>query len=241
MKVSHKHKYVFVELPQTASSAVGLELIENYDAENFKEKHALFRKFRNEMGEKYKDYFVFSAVRNPMDVVVSKYLKYLNNHHNYHSSKRKIFNSGIDRIISPLRENGRYKWIQKNNASFEDFFMKYYKKPFSNWSVVEHHTFDYIMRFEDVKNDFGAVLKKIGLDQVRELPVRNKTEGKKEAHTYFTSEKARTRAVYVFGPFMELWNYSFPDSWGSIEISDKSRRDFKAVNKIKTIYWKYFH
>ena len=28
---SHKHKYVFVELPQTASSAIARELVANYD------------------------------------------------------------------------------------------------------------------------------------------------------------------------------------------------------------------
>ena len=31
MIISHKHKYVFVELPQTASSAIAKELKANYD------------------------------------------------------------------------------------------------------------------------------------------------------------------------------------------------------------------
>ncbi|MEM7163013.1 MAG: sulfotransferase family 2 domain-containing protein [Bacteroidota bacterium] len=241
MKVSHHHKYVFVELPQTASSAVGLELVENYGAENFKQKHALFHEFKRKMGSKAEEYFVFSAIRNPIDVVVSKYLKYLNNHHNYHSANRRNMNGRIDRIISPIRENGRYNWIQKNNADFESFFFKYFKYPFTNWSVVENHQFDYIMRFENIRNDFAEALGKIGLDLVRELPVRNKTDDKAPSHTYFQSQKARDHAVYIFGPFMELWGYKFPDEWGDVSICAKSQKAFERINKLKTVYWKHFH
>lgn len=241
MKVSHKYRYVFVELPQTASSAVGLELLENYSAENFKEKHALYREFSKTANNEEKDYFVFSSIRNPMDVVVSKYLKYLNNHHNYHSKKRRILNGRLDRIISPIRENNRYKWIQKNNATFDQFFEKYYSWPYTNWSVVEHHKFDYVMRFEDTENDFKKVLKKINIPLVRELPIRNKTENKREAHTYFESERSREKAQYIFGPFMQLWGYTFPSEWGEIKIPEKAFKDFKRINRLKTIFWKYFH
>ena len=185
MKVSHKHKYVFVELPQTASSAIGLELIENYNAENFMAKHALYREFANRANEDEKKYFVFSAVRDPMDVVVSKYMKYKNDHHNYSKKKKKYMNARLDKMISPIRERKRHKWIQKNNSSFGEFFLKYYTKPYSNWSIVEHKNFDLIMRFENIKEDFKKVLDKIGLDIVRPLPVKNKTELKDNVQKLF--------------------------------------------------------
>ena len=241
MKVSHKHQYVFVELPMTASSAVGLELIENYDAENFKEKHALYREFEKQASDAEKDYFVFSTIRNPIDVVVSKYLKYVNNHHNYHVKKKKYMNGGFDKIISPIRERKRFNWVQKNNASFSQFLLKYYTKPFTNWSVMEHHNFDFVMRFENISEDFKLALEKIGLEQKRPLPVRNKTEKKKSAEMYFDSEEAIERAKYVFGPFMKKWGYSFPENWGNNVVSDKAQADFESVNRIKSIFWKYFH
>ncbi|NND77507.1 MAG: sulfotransferase family 2 domain-containing protein [Flavobacteriales bacterium] len=241
MKVSHKHKYVFVELPQTASSAVGLELIENYNAENFMAKHALYREFAKRSSDKEKDYFVFSAVRDPMDVVVSKYMKYKNDHHNYSKKKKKYMNARLDKLISPIRERRRHKWIQKNNASFGDFFLKYYKRPYSNWSIVEHKDFDFIMRFEKIQDDFNTVLEKIGLRPVRPLPVRNKTEEKSKAHSYFNTIELQKHAKYVFGPYMRFWNYDFPEEWSSIKEPENAQKDFERINKLRSIFWKYFH
>ena len=241
MKVSHKHKYVFVELPMTASSAVGLELIENYAAENFKEKHALYREFYKQASDDEKKYFVFSTIRNPIDTVVSKYLKYQNNHHKFDQKKKKYVHGRIDKFVGPFRERRRFKWIQKNNASFDEFFLKYYTKPYTNWSVVEHHKFDYVMRFENIQEEFKHVLNKIGLEQVRELPVRNKTDKKRDSFSYFENPEVIERAKYVFGPFMKMWDYKFPESWGEFELSQKAKKDFERQNKLKSVYWKYLH
>ncbi len=241
MKVSHKHKYVFVELPMTASSAVGLELIENYDAENFKEKHALYREFFKQASPEEKEYFVFSTIRNPIDVVVSKYMKYVNNHHNYHIKKKKYMNGGIDKFISPIRERRRFNWVQKNKATFSQFLLKYYTKPYTNWSIMEHHNFDFVMRFENIQEDFNIALKKIGIQPKRDLPVRNKTEKKKAHESYFDSLEAIERGKYVFGPFMQKWNYEFPENWGENTVSKKAIADFNSINKVKKIYWKYLH
>lgn len=241
MKVSHKHKYVFVELPQTASSAVGLELIENYEAENFKAKHALYREFSTRANEEEKKYFVFSAVRDPMDVVVSKYMKYKNDHHNYSKKKKRYMNARLDKLISPVRERKRHKWIQKKNASFGEFFLKYYTKPYSNWSVVEHKKFDYIMRFENIQEDFNKVLEKMGLDIARPLPIKNKTEDKGKIHNYFNTPELKKRAKYVFGPFMRMWDYRFPEDWSDVTEPENAQRDFERVNKYRTLFWKYLH
>jgi len=241
MKISHQHKYVFVELPMTASSAVGLELIENYGAENFKEKHALYREFYKNASTEEKQYFVFSTIRNPIDVVVSKYMKYVNNHHNYHIKNKKFMNGRIDKIISPIRERKRFNWVQKNNASFGEFLLKFFHRPYTNWSVVEHHNFDFIMRFENIREDFKTALEKIGIEPVRELPVRNKTEKKAAAATYFDTPKVIEHAKYIFGPFMQKWGYQFPENWGEFYVPDKAQKDFESINKLKSIYWKHLH
>ncbi|MFN3939913.1 MAG: hypothetical protein ACK4IY_04960, partial [Chitinophagales bacterium] len=58
MIISDKHKYVFVELPQTASSAIAKELVAMYDGKEILFKHALYRtdflKFANEAQKKYR-------------------------------------------------------------------------------------------------------------------------------------------------------------------------------------------
>ena len=106
---------------------------------------------------------------------------------------------------------------------------------------MEHHKFDFIMRFENIQEDFNSALEKIGIEPKRKLPVRNKTEKKKAHESYFDSPEAIERGKYVFGPFMQKWNYKFPENWGENVVSKKANADFNSVNRIKSIYWKHFH
>jgi hypothetical protein len=46
MVISHKHKYLFVELPKTATSAISHELIETYAGEKILRKRSAYRDFR---------------------------------------------------------------------------------------------------------------------------------------------------------------------------------------------------
>ena len=83
MIISHIHRYLFVELPRTGSSAVSKELILNYDAENILRKHATYRDFLKQASKQEKEYFVFSSIRNPMDKILSLYFKYKTDHRRY--------------------------------------------------------------------------------------------------------------------------------------------------------------
>ena len=72
MIISHKNKYLFVELPHTATTAIIKEFREKYDGKRILRKHAFFHDFQKIANDDEK-YFVFSCVRNPMDEVVSIY------------------------------------------------------------------------------------------------------------------------------------------------------------------------
>jgi hypothetical protein len=65
MIISHRHRYVFVEVPRTGSTAVSAELRENYDGHEILRKHASYRDFLRVASEEERGYFTFSAVRNP--------------------------------------------------------------------------------------------------------------------------------------------------------------------------------
>ena len=68
MIISHKYKYLFVELPLTASTAVSKELRENYDGESILYKHATYHEFLKIASPEEKKYFVFSGMCNPLDM-----------------------------------------------------------------------------------------------------------------------------------------------------------------------------
>src|SRR3989344_2092106 len=57
MIISHKYKYVFIELSRTASEAISCELCEFYAGERILWKHASYRDFEKIAGSKEKKYY----------------------------------------------------------------------------------------------------------------------------------------------------------------------------------------
>jgi hypothetical protein len=63
----------------------------------------------------------------------------------------------------------RFRFVQDEKTDFERFFKKYYKIPYDNWSRLNHRNLDYIMRLENLKDDFSGVLNRIDIRQIRLL------------------------------------------------------------------------
>ena len=104
MIISDKHRYLFVELPRTATTAIAKELRENYEGHSILYKHATYEDFLRIATDEQKKYFTFSCIRNPLDDVVSIYLKYRHNHGNSFTNpnnlkRRDPFLRFFDRIL----------------------------------------------------------------------------------------------------------------------------------------------
>lgn len=235
MVISHQHKYLFIELYRTGSTAISKELCENYGGEKILNKHSRYHEFIAQATEEEKKYFIFSGIRNPMDTVVSGYTKLKNNHKGrYTDPTQWRVNGGL------ITEKNLklYRDIQDNNMSFEDYFRKYYKLPYDSWASVAHSKLKHVVRFEHIQEDFGIALKKIGVTQLRELPLVNKTTGKLNFLDYYTPS-IRKRAAYIFGPFMSQWGYDFPADWCVKRSSFVSKIMFEAAGIVKRNYWKF--
>ena len=72
MIISFKYKYIFVGLPNSGSSAISKELIENYSGESIKKKHSGIPYFILNNKIDMKDYFVFGVYRDPIDISFSQ-------------------------------------------------------------------------------------------------------------------------------------------------------------------------
>jgi hypothetical protein len=93
------------------------------------------------------------------------------------------------------------------------------------------------MRFESLEQDFGEVLRQLGLAQVRALPLRNKTRRDSiSAFEHFTG-KMRKKACWVFGPFMADWGYSFPENWGFTKPRLDAKVLYSLLGFVRTLYW----
>ena len=102
-----------------------------------------------------------------------------------------------------------------------------------------HADFDYVIRFENIQSDFAKVLEKLNIEQKRDLPTRNKTQGKKDFASYYDTPEMRARAVYIFGPFMKKWNYDFPQEWNIKKTPFISTFLFKVFSIPRYIFWRY--
>ncbi|MEH6592072.1 MAG: sulfotransferase family 2 domain-containing protein [Halioglobus sp.] len=202
MVISHKYRYVFVQSMKTASTAIASELCENYDGEMILKKHATIDDFRAQASPDELTYFSFSGVRNPLDVVVSRFELRKggdrNMHRNHRAQTRFIEASGGD-----------------FNAFFHEFLEVAPKGPSNlayvpvNWRNKSFQSLDYIYKYEDLAREFATILEKIGASQLRPLPVENRTRDKGHFLSYYSSD-TRDSAYRLFYDYLQRWGYDIP-------------------------------
>lgn len=237
MVISHRYRYLFVEVPRTGSTSISSELRENYDGHEILRKHATYRDFLRVASGGERDYFTFSAVRNPLDVAVTRYVRLKHDVQQVYHDPRKV---AYRNSLASRLERRIHAWVQRTDADFASFLRRWYLIPYDTWTTLDHKRMNAVLRFESLSEDFGAALRQMGIPPVRDLPVRNVTPGRdRDWEAYFTPDAIR-RAVWVFGPYMEKWGYSFPSSWGTVRVPRSSRLLYRAAHALRSIYWNYF-
>lgn len=236
MIISHTHRYVFVELPRTGSSAINQELRKNYDGQLLLGKHSTYNDFLKIATPDERSYFAFAGIRNPLDVTVSRYVQVLTDARERFTDQRKRKR----RTTMPEQiENRVYSWVHRTDADFESFLLHWYWLPYDTWSSLDHRRLDHVLRFESLADDFNEALLRIGIEPVRPLPARNVTAGRQRSFEDYYTPAAQRRAAWVFGPYMDEWGYDFPASWGDVAVPLWSHRAQKVLRVYRGIYWRY--
>jgi hypothetical protein len=236
MIISHRHRYVFVEVPRTGSTAVSAELRQNYDGESILRKHATYRDFLRVATEHEATYFAFSTVRNPLDVTVTRYVHLRENPLGHFTDPTEI---AVRNSIAGRLERRVYRWVHKRDASFEEFLLRWYVVPYDTWTSLDHHRLARVMRFESLVDDFAGVLTELGIELVRPLPAKNVTPGKDLDFESYYTPRAIDRARWVFGPYMQEWGYAFPDNWGTQEVPAAAHAYLRLARIGRGLYWNH--
>ena len=184
MIISHKYKFIFIHIPKCAGTSITRTLApllgehdlvigctpegERLHQENMKKggltKHSTAQQIMQHVGpEIWNSYFKFSFVRNPWDLMVSR----------YHWCLKTTWEDEKN-TIKRIREL----------EDFEDYLLS----PLSNRkSCIEYISdidgninLDYIGKFERLSNDFYEVCQRIGLPNI-EIGIHNNTE-----HLHYT-------------------------------------------------------
>ncbi|MEM1145317.1 MAG: hypothetical protein AAGI88_22285 [Pseudomonadota bacterium] len=241
MVISHKYKYVFIELPYTATRAISDELRRNYDGVEILNKHSNYPEFAKFATETELDYFVFCGIRNPLQIPISLYLKYRNTETSalwLGDPGRSEAKNLVSRVYDLLAVQ-KVRMAKKDEVSFDDYFLQNYRVPFDNWSRVTLPHCDYVLRFEELQEGFASVLEKIGIQQVRDLPRRGNAVAWSHDPSEYYGTRSIVRAKWVFAPYMRRWGYSLPEQWGGFDATPLTDTVDGIMSIGRSFYWKH--
>jgi Sulfotransferase family len=201
MRISHKHKFIYISKPKSASESIRQALDEYSDIfsdENFLSPyyhHTTLRQLKkhfNEMGWDFNSYFKFTSLRNPWDMVVSLYfyaktdingLEFWHNSPDYEPQKLMSFK----------------KWILKGKADW------FYTLPNFILDDNGNNLVDCVVRVENLNSDLELVAHKLGIKI--NCPHVNKTCHKKYSEYYDGDTKEIIAKVFKFD--IEYGGYEF--------------------------------
>jgi hypothetical protein len=235
MIISHQHRYLFVELPHTASTAIRRELLANYDGSSILHRHATYIDFERTASADERSYFVFSCIRNPLDVAVTLY------HRCRSTDLPRVENrkGGRGFLRHWLIERRRHTLVKNAREDFASFLRRSYRFPHSDWSSLSHRDFDFVIRYENLQEDFGRALEFLGIECQRLLPVVNETPGKDRDFSSYYSPEIMARARWVFGPYIQEWGYDFPVEWGDKSVPWLCHLEYRVIDIIRSFYWRH--
>ena len=223
MIISHKYRYLFVETPHTGSTAIAHELVAQYGGESILRKHSSDGEFRRQATADEQSYFRFAGMRHPMDACVTIFFRMATDHRQRYSQPQPAY--ATNRHYRD--EVAEFQWIRKVGADFPAWFMHNIWLPYDDWMSTD--SFDGVIRFEHLQEDFAQILRRLGVEQVRPLPVENTTAARSTGYADYYTPATRWRAAYAFGPYMELFGYRFPGSWGRVKVPRRARTLFRLL------------
>ena len=235
MIISYKYKFLFIGLPFSASSAITKELHKEYEGEPYLRKHSLYHEFEKVATIEEKKFFVFAVLRNPMEIAVTVYEKMKANAKGNFTNP-KLFTENSGHISKKQRD--RFNFIHDNNASFQEYFIKFFNKPYDNQASLTLDKCNYVIRYENITNDYKTALTKAGIKSPKDLPVVNKTAGKKKELSEYYTNDIKSLALFVFGPYLKKYEYEFPEYWTHTEIPLSARFLFYIGGIIRKWNWK---
>ena len=199
--ISFQKRFLFVHIPKTAGNSIQSVLRDYSEDEivalrgeqdgierfglrnpNYKiKKHSTLAEYRGALGEeRFRSLYKFACVRNPWDRMVSYYFTPTKR---VEAWNRKEFRKAISNVLSAAD----YLRLDRGEGD-----------PFGN--------VDYIMRFENLGEDFHAVCATLGL-QATPLPQYNRAT--REHYSRYYDDELRELVRKRFAPEIERLGYTF--------------------------------
>jgi len=202
--ISHKHKFIYIKARKVASTSVGC-LLTQHCGENdilgqdcgsatIMPVHAEVERVKLVAGIKaWREYFKFSIVRNPWDVVVSEF---------WH---RKWTSKISEKMMPPsemfLPFDDLVKWIIKARPLGMNY--KYY------FDSKGRPALDYYIRYENLDIGYQKVCERIGIPFEKLPRLRGHTRKDKRHYSTYYNDRTRKAIGQVHKKMINFFGYEF--------------------------------
>lgn len=198
--INHKHKFIFLHVPKCAGISIGRTLNKLTGIEEVYEGFKIHHDIFNE--KVFKEYFVFTFVRNPLDRLYSqyKYREFLHKNYDFEYVVDNI-KSLFEKHYNCIREDNKKGSLQEIIDYYGEFIhlpsqYEFLQGKYSN-NVDYLPYINYIGKYETLSKDFNTVCQKIGIDTI-DLPYTNMSSLKSNYKQAYTAELAdKVRGKYV--------------------------------------------
>jgi hypothetical protein len=179
--ISHKHKFIFVHIPKTGGTSIESVFVPNAVEKDVSFKHSTAKEYQKKFNREFSEYFKFSVIRNPWDLVASLY------HWMWHtdcttnpwpSKWRSYTHTPLNWTLNEWIKSEKFMRSNPRGLSVDSPHL-FKEEGQLDWISNDKDTIivDHIMRFETLQQDFDISCNKIGLPQ-QILPHTNKSHHK---------------------------------------------------------------
>jgi len=218
MIVSDKYRCIYVRIPKTGSTSIEDAFVkldpycmysDNYTPPYGHESLHLLSKMIDP--QKFKDYYIFTTVRNPYDWFVSGYMDHCNYRMDRAETTWSILND-VAMMPKPELINGERVITAPLALTFISMIQFWHhgdwmaggkhKTIATQQAFIDGYRCDYVMRLESIDEDWKYISNVLGLPEV-ELPKKNAGSGGK----VLLSKDAKDMVRTVFNKDFVTFNY----------------------------------
>lgn len=199
--INHDHKFIFVHIPRTSGTSIEEHFGYNGDAAWWGgdgKKHYTLNQYKKELKDiDFKHYFKFSIVRNPWDIIISKYMDI------YWFSHK--FKKGV-----PISERGGA--IGYHATKSLKYFLDHYQPiPHEHGDGLldyfDPSQMDFVGRFENRDRDLEYISDKIGIEI--DTNTRARVDPEKKHYTEYYDDETRDIVAERYARDIEYFGYEF--------------------------------
>lgn len=247
MRYSHEHKFVYIVTPKTASGAIrhALDPYVDNKGDTTSEDHLpawKCKQYFDEQGWNWNEYFKFTFVRHPADMLISMYMYEKKELQQIYDMKikqpaDKIRMEHLERLHAPdmTFDKWLYEFLPLDMTPHEWVTGENLKEPCINvnstWTynpTSKVPILDYVGKYERLEEDFNIIREKIGLPSDVELQKMNTTKHDSWETYYDSISLCIVKKYFAFD--LKAFDYHLP------EIEDESKARDEVDSKLLSTF-----